>query len=209
MKISLIAGVSALVLAAGSAGAATLTVPGTSDPFLAGAPSGGYVTFSTGDVDTAPAESPVGVAVTTGGTVTISDVTGAVSNGSCCAAVGPTGGGPISSASLTATDFTELVSGFSNLPINSLVGVFYGPNPSNPGVDTVFEIGDGGTFKVPTGATELYLATVDGYQWNNNTGAFTASVAVPEPATWAMMLVGFGGLGAAMRSRRKLAAAAA
>ena len=26
---------------------------------------------------------------------------------------------------------------------------------------------------------------------------------VPEPATWAMMLVGFGGLGAAMRSRRK------
>ena len=32
--------------------------------------------------------------------------------------------------------------------------------------------------------------------------------AVPEPATWAMMLVGFGGLGAAMRSRRKLAAAA-
>ena len=27
-------------------------------------------------------------------------------------------------------------------------------------------------------------------------------VAVPEPATWAMMLVGFGGLGAAMRSRR-------
>jgi hypothetical protein len=26
--------------------------------------------------------------------------------------------------------------------------------------------------------------------------------AVPEPATWAMMLVGFGGIGAAMRSRR-------
>ncbi len=30
---------------------------------------------------------------------------------------------------------------------------------------------------------------------------------VPEPATWAMMLVGFGGLGAAMRSRRGQAAA--
>jgi hypothetical protein len=32
---------------------------------------------------------------------------------------------------------------------------------------------------------------------------------VPEPATWAMMLVGFGGLGAAMRSRRKTLATTA
>jgi hypothetical protein len=32
---------------------------------------------------------------------------------------------------------------------------------------------------------------------------------VPEPATWAMMLVGFGGLGAMLRSRRKQALAVA
>ena len=35
------------------------------------------------------------------------------------------------------------------------------------------------------------------------------SLPVPEPATWAMMLVGLFGLGAAMRSRRQLAAATA
>jgi hypothetical protein len=41
-----------------------------------------------------------------------------------------------------------------------------------------------------------------------DTGTFNLS-AVPEPASWAMMLVGFGGMGAAMRnSRRKLAVAA-
>jgi len=33
--------------------------------------------------------------------------------------------------------------------------------------------------------------------------------AVPEPATWAVMLAGFGGVGAAMRSRRRVQAAAA
>jgi hypothetical protein len=35
------------------------------------------------------------------------------------------------------------------------------------------------------------------------------SLPVPEPATWAMMLVGLFGLGAAMRSRRQLASATA
>lgn len=33
---------------------------------------------------------------------------------------------------------------------------------------------------------------------------FTLSSAVPEPSTWAMMLLGFGGMGVALRRRRKL-----
>jgi hypothetical protein len=44
------------------------------------------------------------------------------------------------------------------------------------------------------------------------TATFTllqAPTAVPEPATWAVMLAGFGGIGAAMRQRRRTAAAAA
>jgi hypothetical protein len=37
--------------------------------------------------------------------------------------------------------------------------------------------------------------------------SFGGVAGVPEPGTWAMMLVGFGGLGALLRSRRKLASA--
>ena len=39
-------------------------------------------------------------------------------------------------------------------------------------------------------------------------GALTIT-AVPEPMTWAMILIGFGGLGLALRSRRRLAPATA
>lgn len=54
-----------------------------------------------------------------------------------------------------------------------------------------------------------YTLTING----NNTGAgslggsitIRPAVAVPEPATWAMMLVGFGAIGFAMRRRRKSA----
>jgi len=63
-------------------------------------------------------------------------------------------------------------------------------------------------------------ANITGVVIHNNTDpagtgydtiSFTPSVtnSVPEPATWAMMLTGFGGLGAMLRSRRRLALTAA
>jgi hypothetical protein len=201
MRLSMIAAVSAMALAAGSAGAAVV-VPGTSNPFLAGASGADSVTMN-GFTDPASLDAPVGIAVSPGQTVTIGNVTGLVSNGPCCTPVGPTGGPDTSSSPVTANGFTELVSGFTNLPINSLIGVFYGLNPADPGVDSVFEIGNGGSFTVPTGATELHLATVDGFQWANNSGAFTADVSVPEPATWAMTLIGLFGVGAVLRRSRQ------
>jgi len=87
-----------------------------------------------------------------------------------------------------------------NLPIDSLVGVFTGPamgtppSPSNvgtsfsslsPELGQVFFVGDGLTgthsgaqqlFEVPTGAAQLYLANLDGYEWGNNSGAFSVKV---------------------------------
>ena len=61
-------------------------------------------------------------------------------------------------------------------------------------------------------ATESYIGNLANYSAPNTTGSESFQIlggAVPEPATWAVMLVGFGGVGAVMRSRRKLASAAA
>jgi hypothetical protein len=37
----------------------------------------------------------------------------------------------------------------------------------------------------------------------NGGGNFSFTASVPEPGAWALMIVGFGGVGAAMRSRRR------
>ena len=109
-----------------------------------------------------------------------------------------------------------------NAPLSSLVGVFLSdaqpntlPAPAaldfavgsginfltlSPLLQQVFFIGDGLTdtsirqqFLVPLGATRLYLGTMDGYEWNNNSGSLSATVTTvtvtprdieaPEPAT--------------------------
>jgi hypothetical protein len=98
----------------------------------------------------------------------------------------------------------------------------------SPELQQIFFIGDGlkrtgsgsvQTFIAPPGATRLYLGVADGTQWSDNTGAFdvcvncglvlerSAGSTVPEPSTWAMLLLGFAGLGyAAFRHTPRRAA---
>jgi Flp pilus assembly protein TadG len=91
-------------------------------------------------------------------------------------------------------------------PLDSLVGVFLGgsigsaPTAANAPsvyndymtqddstiqVQEPFYIGDGtpysnpnvtAQFVVPKGATQLFLGTMDGYQWNNNAGAYSVTI---------------------------------
>ena len=99
----------------------------------------------------------------------------------------------------------------------------------SPLLQQSFFIGDGRTgdatgatqtFYVPAGATTLYLGLVDGCNpsgsspgcYSDNSGSFTVTATgntpvvggVPEPASWALMLTGFGFVGYA--SRRRVAA---
>ncbi|MGZ6016303.1 MAG: PEPxxWA-CTERM sorting domain-containing protein [Phenylobacterium sp.] len=75
--------------------------------------------------------------------------------------------------------------------------------------DTVFSFGvaSGGTFfgfTSDTAIDSLGITRLDGYPIIDN-ASFTPSNAVPEPASWALMLMGFGGLGALLRRRRMVA----
>ena len=63
-------------------------------------------------------------------------------------------------------------------------------------------LASGGPF--PSQYTGTYTLNVAGV---NYTGSGTFNIAVPEPATWAMMIGGFGLVGGAMRRRRTLVAA--
>jgi hypothetical protein len=91
-------------------------------------------------------------------------------------------------------------------PMNSLLGIFLdGRRPDrsrtpagldfgkigidfvswSPQLKQVFFIGTGTTkasivrrFVVPKGATRLYLGTMDGYEWNNNSGSFSVTVTI-------------------------------
>jgi len=83
----------------------------------------------------------------------------------------------------------------------TIIGAHYGniPDPgASQGNVSVFWLFDFGT----TGADHVTLNNTQG--WSNAALYETGTPpGVPEPATWAMMLLGFGGVGVAMRRRRK------
>jgi len=224
-----------------TAGAATFSVPGTSDPFLSGMPSGSACCSG----DSAPSESPVYAGgVTAGTTLTFTSVTGSVSYGGGTPNDPPDGNTgllvdtPAYEGGLTTINN---IAGYYNAPVDALIGVFLGsglptgnPAPgllnfgsSGPGtivgtdfttlapaLQQIFFIGDGRTgtgagsvqtFTVPAGATRLYLGTVDGFGWYNNTGAIDVTVngvsSVPEPMTIGLLASGLAGIGVIRRRK--------
>jgi hypothetical protein len=70
---------------------------------------------------------------------------------------------------------------------------------------TFFLIGTGTSISGLSG--EVEVGYWDSY-YGDNSGIQTLAVSVAEPATWAMMLAGFAGLGAVLRTRRRTAATA-
>ncbi|HEX8421224.1 MAG TPA: PEPxxWA-CTERM sorting domain-containing protein [Sphingomonas sp.] len=69
---------------------------------------------------------------------------------------------------------------------------------------TQFAVGEKYATTLGAGGTFLVDPSVGDVNFTGGMGSVTSSVAaVPEPATWAMLLVGFGMMSASMRYRRK------
>jgi hypothetical protein len=139
--------------------------------------------------------------------------------------------GPTTVASVTTIGFTEAdlssPTFTENLVFtNSLAGLYsITLTTSSPAVDFTSAVlsGLGGPFGLveidDNGVSEFWRlanpVTLDASQYTltingNNTGAGSlggsitiSPTAVPEPATWAMLLIGFGAVGFAMRRRRQ------
>jgi len=212
-----------------------VNVPGSSNPFLAGMPPG-----SGADGDSAPDQSPVqvlGLNLPAGGDITFS-VTGSVDFGGGGPTDPPDGsfnvghgaenglGGyqaPANSLVGVFLDASEpdLSPAPADLDFTSGAGIGTAFTTLAPGLKQIFFIGDGLTgtgsgaaqqFTVPFGAQRLFLGSVDGTGWFNNSGNFTVSVTqsavsatAPEPGSIALMLTGASALTAVIARRRRRA----
>ena len=216
----------AVLMSPAYAATVIVTVNPTDNPFLAGAPDG---VTSVGD--SAPAQSPT-LALTgfdTSQAITFSAV-GGFNNAGGFIATGPDGGNLFAMAAARLGISGPLnvpANGLVGVFLDDSVPGGTAPTQRNDGVSfpslsplqrQIFWIGDGltgngsgtvQTFFAPAGATRLYLGPSDGFGWFNNSGGATVTINyspliadVPEPAAWAMMIVGFGAIGMEMRRRR-------
>ena len=185
------------VLAAGlalsaSAANASIIVPGTADIWSWNGTSSPNDQSGSPTVSISPTLALGSLAGIQSVTIVYSGVTG---NCPGCDGVG----GPINHSDGTFNGVPDLTA-----PLNSLVGALI--NLADNSLSQSFAISSGGTYAVPNGADELFLGSMDGYQWNNNEGQFvvdvTANREVPEPLTLSLFGAGLAGA-AAMRRRKK------
>jgi hypothetical protein len=114
----------------------------------------------------------------------------------------------------TAQAITGITGTFNGSTITGLAPGLFGANNLFYSSGPFFVDGNGLGFTTASGVSaNLFITNGTSYRVNTQgagllTGLVTASAtplvaAVPEPATWAMMLVGFGMIGAAVRYRRR------
>jgi hypothetical protein len=95
---------------------------------------------------------------------------------------------------VSGSDLTALNNLLAGAGGQVLLGLHWGNVPGAAGNVSAFYLWDNAT------AGSIHLTDTQGY---SNAVLYRSTGAVPEPATWAMMLFGFGGIGMAMRRSRR------
>jgi hypothetical protein len=148
----------------------------------------------------------IGATGTTSGTISVGNVDSPVPNRLTFDTIGASAGTVTSffdfSESFPSTGVFALTTTDGTLTLAQLL--------TNGGSTLVAQVtGTGNALTLNTGlltAGQTYRFTYTGnlaVAGNISGNATFTAAAVPEPATWAMMLVGFGGIGFAMRRRRR------
>jgi hypothetical protein len=232
MGLGAVAALSMSLSTGTGAQAGTVYVPATGDIFLATQPVGTSIMGYFG-ADAAPANSPVALGVMAGATLTFSASGSASVDDSCFAgpdggcyadesgfSPAPASGtykgpavaliGVFEGPGVTAVDSGPASLDYTQAANTALAS-------QSPALNQIFFIGDGLTgtgsgsiqdFVAPTGATSVYIAVADSYgSSTGNAGgfdvSFTGATAVPEPASWALMILGLGMSGAMARRARR------
>jgi hypothetical protein len=195
---------------AAHAGVITLTLPATADIFLAGQTTvpaqgseGSFFPQQTagGNFNNGAGTLPEKVTVGPGGVIV--SATGTWSCGVGCTSNGPAGSTQWTLGVSTKTIGPFTVASYTGVTTLALVGAWGGSDPST----AAFLIGAGPVvLKPPAGDDVLYLGTVDAFgqsggteyagTYNDNIGQLGITVtSIAEPASWALMVLGFAGLG--------------
>lgn len=159
--------------------APALTVPGTAWPWNPLLSGNSAYPIANGTQST-NGTAPIVTAVTAGTAVSVS-ATGQVSPGASFPNYGPAGGGystdPYPGDALRGAFPLQYIGSATGTGPIQLVGLMGAFTDATGKVLQPIAIGNGGTFTVPTGATQLQLGTNDNI-YADNTGSFTVTVTV-------------------------------
>lgn len=187
----------ATAVAAPATAAVTITVSARSNSSSGGTPLSTGLTFAAGKQFRI--SSSVNDLWSAGALPRFSDGSGLVGDRFKTAAddAAPNGGGSYAIGTLIGTNFNTHTQGNLTAPFGSLVASLGGNNWQLLGANGVFTSAGG----------PLNLAYFDSNA-DDNFGEITFTIsAVPEAATWAMMIVGLGIVGGSLRTRRRSAVA--